>query len=325
VLQAHADGYNARPLLILTHLLLPWRWSSLGRRLRQIDADLIVVNMSGLENGWLYKYASRFVRARVICWLHNPFEFARLIQGRGWRHTVHRGRDLLASFWARPFAGLLHSVSPSSSDYLLRRLGQRTCMTVMRNVVAAPERMTPPVDLSKLVFEKFVPLTIAVVPGRIDFGHKGQDRLVASLTALAQRGIAIVFVGDGGDADALKALCAAHRNVFFAGWSDNIDGYLKAADVVLIPSRFESQGLILLEVLHQRIPVLVSAIPSFEEVLDSRFVDGFDDPASLCASIERVVAMTPAQLNTLYETALAPFSPRVVSADVASIFEGAPV
>lgn len=315
----HADGYAARPLFIVSHILYLWRLPSLVRKLRGIDPDLVIVNMSGLEFGWLYIYACALLRVPRICWLHNPFEYGRLIAATGWRKILNGARDRFATLWARTIVRYLHIVSPSSRRHLLGRLGLRDGVRVWSNVFPQVQGVPPAVDLRSALDPRYH--TVAVVPGRIDFGHKGQNALVPHLGTLASNGIALIFVGDGADLADLKSMCAGHDNVVFTGWSDQVDSYLRAADVVLLPSHYEAQPLILMEVLRQGAPVVMSPIAPFAEMLDSRFVDGFDDAASLVASIHRVRAFPPQQLASIYDAVLAPFAPVPAQAGVAAILK----
>lgn len=107
----------------------------------------------------------------------------------------------------------VHPVAPLNNQCMLSGAAP------MRNVVVAPERTPPAVDLRAIAFAGFTPTRMAVAPGRIDFGRKGQQRLVASRGALAERGIGVELVGDGGDGAAPRrpTLRASHggmpRNV----------------------------------------------------------------------------------------------------------------
>lgn len=315
----HSDGYSARPVFILSHLIYLWRLPFIIRSLRRINADLVIINMSGLEFGWLYIYATSFLRSKRICWLHNPFEYAKLIESVGWRKTINELRDRVGNIWAHIIVHDLHIVSSSSRGYLLKRLGLKNGIRVWSNVF--PQLATLPIkpDLQGFFNEQFS--TIAVVPGRIDFGPKGQNKLVPLLAALAQHGIALVFVGDGGDLPVLREMCSGHDNVVFTGWSDDVDGYLRAADVVLLPSQYESQPLILMEVLRQNAPVVISSIAAFGEILDSRFVDTFENASDLIVTIEKVRAFSSQQLSDIYDAALDEFSPLKAKIGVAEVLE----
>lgn len=300
-ISVHTDGYDAKPLFLVTHLVFLWKLPSLAMKLRKLDGNVIIVNMAGLEFGWLYIYAAKLIGLRTICWLHNPFRYVELVPSRGWRNRLNLARDALAQQFVKLILPNLYIVSGSSRDYLLQRLGRQSGIKVMGNIVFPPNADSTKFDLSSIVMPRFDAKKIAVVPGRIDFGPKAQDRIVRCLDEMRTRGIAVVFVGDGADLPMLRDCCASYENAFFVGWKESIVPYLKGADVILLPSRFESQPLILLEVLFLHVPVVISAIPAFREMLDGRFVADFEDPVSVCETIATVCAMDQGDLTASYE------------------------
>lgn len=300
------DGYASAPLFILSHIALLWKLPGLIFRLRRLRPDLVIVNMPGLEFGWLYLYASKLLRIPVLCWLHNPYRYAELSQAWGWRRRVNIVRDSLANRFVNLLYEDLYTVSEASRAHLLARLGRDEGVGLLRNVVEDQEsNSAAAVDLRSLP-GCTVPAsyTLAVVPGRIEFGHKGQDRIASALPRFETEGIAVFFVGDGPDAARLEQLCAGAGNAFFLGWQDQLASYIAAADVVLIPSRFDSQGLVLVEAIHAGIPAVVSSIPAFSQVLDARFQADFDDAADVVGAVRRVKLLTKIQLRQAYERAL---------------------
>ena len=56
-------------------------------------------------------------------------------------------------------------------------------------------------------------------------------------------------------------------SVFFAGYSDRVQDYLRAADAFLFPSERESQGLAPLEAMACGLPVLASDIPGIQDMI----------------------------------------------------------
>lgn len=299
------DGYAATPLFIVTHLLLLWKIPGIVRRMRAVKADVVIVNMAGLEFGWLYIYAAKILKLKKFYWLHNTFLYTELLQRSGWRNAMDRMRDRLADMSAKRIYDGLVTVSNSARLSLLQRLGRQSGVKVLGNTVTVPPaRVASPVNLARAALNGYAANTVAVVPGRVTFGHKGQDKVVACLPALQRRGIAVVFIGDGDDLDNLKQLCAGHENVFFIGWQESIATYMQDADVVLLPSRFETQGLIAMESMYLHAPVLTSGIPAFAELMGQEFIADFDDPAQLCEKIEWICSLDKARLVNHYSDRL---------------------
>ncbi len=110
-----------------------------------------------------------------------------------------------------------------------------------------------------------------------------------------------------GDGDLLPALRAqAGPGVRFAGAVPDVRGWLAAADVVVLPSRWEGLSLTLLEALASGRPVVASAVAGLAEVV----------PASAGALVppERPDALADAVARRLCDPALAGAEGRAAAA-----------
>lgn len=90
--------------------------------------------------------------------------------------------------------------------------------------------------------------------------QKGQDLLLQLWPAVAEAvpGARLVLVGDGPQRAALES--TAPDGVLFAGARDDVPDWLAAADVVALPSRWESTPLISLEAMAMGRPVVAFAV-----------------------------------------------------------------
>lgn len=109
-----------------------------------------------------------------------------------------------------------------------------------------------------------VPLVVCV--GRVT-RQKGQDLLVPHWHLVRRRcpDAELVLVGDGDMVPPLRAVGAA--GVRFVGAVTDVRDWLAAADVVVLPSRWEGLPLTALEALAVGRPVVASAIPGLTEVV----------------------------------------------------------
>ena len=107
--------------------------------------------------------------------------------------------------------------------------------------------------------------------GRLD-RQKGLDDLLANcprvLAALPQHDL--VLVGDGPERAALKDLAAARGiagRVHFAGWRADVPEILAAADLLVLPSRWEGMPNVVLEAMAAGKPVVATRAHGVEDAL----------------------------------------------------------
>ena len=103
----------------------------------------------------------------------------------------------------------------------------------------------------------------------------------------------LLIVGEGSEADALRAQCHAlppdaRRRVVFTGRRDDISSLTAELCVAALPSLREAQGISILEAMARRRPVVASAVGGIPEVITSG-VDGLlvppENPAALANAI----------------------------------------
>jgi glycosyltransferase involved in cell wall biosynthesis len=134
-----------------------------------------------------------------------------------------------------------------------------------------------------------VPLVACV--GRLT-RQKGQDVLLAAWprVSAAVPAAELALVGDGDLAAAL--LPGAPAGVRFAGTAADVRPWYAAADVVVLPSRWEGLSLTALEAMAAGRPVVASRIPGIAEVVpaDAGLLVPPDDPYALAGALVRVLS-----------------------------------
>ena len=106
----------------------------------------------------------------------------------------------------------------------------------------------------------------------------------------------LVLVGDGPLRNRLEARAASGSlagHVTFVGARTDVAEYLRAADLLVLPSRAEGMSNALLEAMACGIPVVASDLPANREVVGRDGRTGWlvapGDPAALAGAIERLV------------------------------------
>ncbi|WP_324726084.1 glycosyltransferase [Actomonas aquatica] len=130
-----------------------------------------------------------------------------------------------------------------------------------------------------------------VVPGRIDFRQKGQDRLISIIKRLGEvsrANMVFHFIGDGRDRDRLEVLCNRSRigkHVVFHGFVKLDMKTWKKFDCVLLPSRIEASQLVLLEAIRAERIVLSTNVGIAGKLLPADNLIDFDQPQDVVNKI----------------------------------------
>ena len=131
-----------------------------------------------------------------------------------------------------------------------------------------------------------------VYMGRLELRPKGLDLLIAAMERLDDvDGLSLVVAGDGPHRDQLEKLIADRGLADRVRLVGRVDGpakwrLLAGASVVVMPSRYESFGLVAAEGVAAGAPVVAFALPSLREILEplgGRLVPPFDVDAFAAA------------------------------------------
>lgn len=102
------------------------------------------------------------------------------------------------------------------------------------------------------------PLRVLGAIGRLE-RQKGFDTLITAFRALPEPDVALHFYGQGAEEDTLRALAAGDSRIHFKGFCDTPTAAYTGVDAVIMPSRWEAYGLVAIEALSARRPVLCAA------------------------------------------------------------------
>jgi N-acetyl-alpha-D-glucosaminyl L-malate synthase BshA len=79
----------------------------------------------------------------------------------------------------------------------------------------------------------------------------------------------LLFVGDGPERSAIEALCrktCAHNEIRFLGRQEQMEEILAISDLFILPSEYESFGLVALEAMAAEVPVISTNVGGLPEI-----------------------------------------------------------
>ncbi|HUB58879.1 MAG TPA: glycosyltransferase [Candidatus Micrarchaeia archaeon] len=165
--------------------------------------------------------------------------------------------------------------------------------------------------------------------------RKGWSSLIEAASLLVKRGLesfSIIFVGDGEQAEEMKALVTSRgleRFVHLAGKIayQNLGSYYRAADVFVFPTHEDTWGLVLLEAMAFGKPVLCSTRAGSRELVshaENGFVFDSEKPAELADYMAQFI-LDPSlvtRFGARAAEAIAPFTPARAAKVLAGLAKG---
>ena len=254
--------------------------------LRTATAGADVVHAHGLRAGLLASLALGGRRTPLVVTWHS----AVLAEGT---------RARLLALLERRVSRVADVVLGASSDLVerARRLGARDARLAPIAVPAPVRAPLPPESAVEIERRRQKtraefgavdrPLLLAV--GRLE-AHKGYDVLldaVRGLCGLEPASPVVVIAGEGSQREPLQRRIDAERlPVRLLGRRDDIPELLAAADVVVLPSRWEARALIAQEALHAGVPLVATAVGGTPELVgDAGELVAYGDAVALAGAI----------------------------------------
>lgn len=133
--------------------------------------------------------------------------------------------------------------------------------------------------------------------GRLEY-QKGADILLEAVSLLSQRliDVRVFIIGDGSLRADLTTMCISlgiQSLVTFAGFQNDVSNYLMASDIFVLPSRYETMSIALLEAMASRLPCIVTNVGENPQLIIDG-VEGFvvppDDAQTLADALTKLIA-----------------------------------
>ena len=137
--------------------------------------------------------------------------------------------------------------------------------------------------------------------------NKNQRLVVRALAEHIDRSVRAVFIGEGGHVlEAIASELGVSNRVHALGYHDDAERWMELFDALIVPSRSEGQGLVVLEAFRAGVPVLASNIPALRELVcdyETGWLFESDDARSLADAIERAASAAEDVRGRIIETA----------------------
>jgi len=237
------------------------KFFSILRLCREHRIDIIHAHLEKPILGGLL--ASYFCNSHVVIHEHGP------IFRSGWRQKIYRlGLRLLAGR-----ATVVLAVSEAVAKELAAKAKVKPDrIRVVHNAVNL-DRFKPDEQKRRQFREQLGAGKDDIVigyAGRLAY-VKGVDLLVEAMGLLAEKSsrYLLVLVGQGRQREYLEKLTerlGISRRVKFLGFCDNVAEIMTAFDIGVVPSRQEAWGIVALELMSMKVPLVCSGVEGLAEI-----------------------------------------------------------
>ncbi len=293
------------------------------RQLRDVGVSVTILQMESRRNWWLggarfprhiAKLAKELRKRRErIIHLHLDYfvqPVAALLAGcKLVGYSIHNDEEWFQRSWARLWLWLIDkwvigyiAISNRTRQYFMEiaSVASKKVQRVYYGVVP----WVLDVSVREIRERLKIPLNRFVVGfvGRLTY-QKNLPLLIQAMRRLP--GFHCVIIGDGHEREKIRAEATGISNIQFLGFQPDAHKIMPAFDVFCLPSRYEGLGLVLIEAMLNRVPIVASRAGAIPEILQQgKFGCLFDsgDIEGLIAQLKYVQGH-PDEMATVVEEA----------------------
>ncbi len=156
--------------------------------------------------------------------------------------------------------------------------------------------------------------------------RKGMDQLLYMIAATNES--AFLIFGDGKELQVLKDLAIKLEIIdrcLFCGFRNDAVNYFKFLDIFITPSRSEGFGLVLIEAVQQKVPVICSDIAVFRELFNNEEVTFFklEDMTSMAVALKVSVETGNIKADLAYTRYLNTYTDKLMAKRYLELYQSA--
>ena len=274
---ARAAGIEVYPLRHLKRSIHPWHDFLAMWEIRRLANSLKpdIVHLNSTKAGILGSFACVGLNTKVIFTAHG-FRFLEPM-----------------SFYARMFYLALEKVASSYRDFIITVSDADKKAALENELIAENKIQTIHNGIGQIQFydkdtakaELGIPKhkkVIGVIAN--NYPTKGVDLLEKAIKSKPIEGTVVAVIGQGFETK------KSDDNIMYLGFRENASQYLKAFDILVLPSRKEGLPFVLLEAMQAGLPILAANVGGVAEALDnSGVLIPPEDSEGLAREIESLI------------------------------------
>jgi glycosyltransferase involved in cell wall biosynthesis len=250
-------------------------------QLRQLARDHALVHLHSSKAGAVGRLALVSLGRRRPPSVFTPHGWSWLVGG--WLAPVYRLLERIMMPWTTAVV----AVSPEERSHGQAVLGPRAAGMLVNPNGVDVSRFRPEGPLAERTGD---PLVVSV--GRLCHA-RAPDVAVAALALMRTPAVRLRIVGDGEDRAAIEKQIGAlglTGRVELVGFRPDPAPDVRAADVVLVPSRYDGMSLVLLEAMACGAAVVATRVPGSSALDGAGVLVPVEDPQALAQAVDALLA-----------------------------------
>ncbi len=236
-------------------------------------------------------------RAVHWCSLHN------LISGKPYGITRRIDNPIRNSFLTKlsyAKACILVGISNKICGVLSSYSQRKDIYLIPSSPVSYPVDTNRVSEIKKLHKNKFIVIQAASM-----LKHKGYDTSIEAAKILSKENqdVHFIFLGDGPEKEKFESSAKDLTNVTFMGKQKDMGNWFCLADALILPSKNEGLGSVLLEAMQAKVPVIASDVGGIPDIVKNKKTGLLIEPDNATELVSSILKLrnNPELANNLVE------------------------